>query len=243
MSQTQYSTGELAKLLGVSVRTVQYYDTRGILSPSALSEGGRRLYSEEDRKKLSLICFLRELDLPLKAIGELMREEHPEKVLNLLLKEQKETLSDEIRVRREQIDRIEELMQELKGKSPTIDSVSDIAYTMKHKKRLTAIRRNLLLYGLLIDLIEWGAILFGILTGRWLIAVAVALPLVIVGGVVLSRYYFKNVSYLCPECHTVFRPKFKEAFFASHTPTARKLTCTSCGHKGFCIETANEISE
>ena len=39
---SQYTTGELAKLCGVTVRTVQYYDTRGILIPAALSEGGRR---------------------------------------------------------------------------------------------------------------------------------------------------------------------------------------------------------
>ena len=45
---SKYTTGELAKLCGVSVRTVQYYDSRNILAPSELSEGGRRLYSEED---------------------------------------------------------------------------------------------------------------------------------------------------------------------------------------------------
>ena len=47
-----YTTGEIAKLCGVTVRTVQYYDSRSILVPSALSEGGRRLYSEEDLKGL-----------------------------------------------------------------------------------------------------------------------------------------------------------------------------------------------
>ena len=44
---SKYTTGEIAKLCGVSVRTVQYYDTRGILAPSELTEGGRRLYSED----------------------------------------------------------------------------------------------------------------------------------------------------------------------------------------------------
>ena len=40
---SKYTTGEIAKLCGVSVRTVQYYDSRNILIPSELSEGGRRL--------------------------------------------------------------------------------------------------------------------------------------------------------------------------------------------------------
>ena len=45
---SQYTTGEVAKLCGVSVRTVQYYDTRDIVCPTELSEGGRRLYSEDE---------------------------------------------------------------------------------------------------------------------------------------------------------------------------------------------------
>ena len=64
---SKYTTGEMAKLCGVTVRTVQYYDARGILIPSELSEGGRRLYSEDDLKRLKVICFLRELDIPIDA--------------------------------------------------------------------------------------------------------------------------------------------------------------------------------
>ena len=44
---SKYTTGELAKLCNVTVRTVQYYDKRGILIPTELSEGGRRLYTEK----------------------------------------------------------------------------------------------------------------------------------------------------------------------------------------------------
>ena len=68
---SKYTTGEMAKLCDITVRTVQYYDTRGILVPSELSEGGRRLYSEEDLRKLKIICFLRELDLPINSIDNI----------------------------------------------------------------------------------------------------------------------------------------------------------------------------
>ena len=54
---SKYTTGEIAKLCGVSVRTVQYYDTRGILVPNELTEGGRRLYSEDDLKRMKIICL------------------------------------------------------------------------------------------------------------------------------------------------------------------------------------------
>ena len=56
---SKYTTGEIAKLCGVSVRTVQYYDSRNILIPSELSEGGRRLYSEQDLKRALVNYFLK----------------------------------------------------------------------------------------------------------------------------------------------------------------------------------------
>ena len=70
---SKFTTGEMAKLCGVTVRTVQYYDTRNILVPSELTEGGRRLYSEEDLQKLKIICFLRNIDLPIDSIAELFK--------------------------------------------------------------------------------------------------------------------------------------------------------------------------
>ena len=42
-----YSTGEIAALCQVSVRTVQFYDKEGLLKPETRSEGGRRLYGED----------------------------------------------------------------------------------------------------------------------------------------------------------------------------------------------------
>lgn len=64
----QYSTGELAKLCEVSVRTVQFYDAKDLLKPSELTEGGRRLYSGDDLNKLRLICMLKALGLTLASI-------------------------------------------------------------------------------------------------------------------------------------------------------------------------------
>ena len=93
---SKYTTGEIAKLCGVTVRTVQYYDTRGILSPTELTEGGRRLYSEDDLKRLKVICFLRELGLPIDSISQLLAEEDPGSVITLLLEQQESALREEI---------------------------------------------------------------------------------------------------------------------------------------------------
>lgn len=82
---SKYTTGEMAKLCGVSVRTVQYYDTRGLLTPSELTEGGRRLYSEDDLKRMKIICFLRDAGISINSIGELLSEEDPGSVISVCL--------------------------------------------------------------------------------------------------------------------------------------------------------------
>lgn len=148
-------------LCGVTVRTVQYYDSRNILSPSRLSEGGRRLYSQENLRKLKVLCFLPNPDLSINSIADLFQEKNSEKVIPLLLQQQEDALRNEIRERQE-----------------TLQTLST-----------------------------------------------------------LSRYYFDRVANVCPECHKIFFPTFRQVLFARHTPTLRRLTCTECGCHGFCIET------
>ena len=99
---SQFSTGELAKAAEVSVRTIQYYDQRGILTPSEVTEGGRRIYHDSDLERLQVICFLRDLDLSINQIKKLLQEENREQVLELLLTDQIESLeksSKEIEVK------------------------------------------------------------------------------------------------------------------------------------------------
>jgi DNA-binding transcriptional MerR regulator/DNA-directed RNA polymerase subunit RPC12/RpoP len=240
---SKYTTGELAKLCNVSVRTVQYYDTRGILTPSELSEGGRRLYSEQDVQRLKIICFLREMDLPIKSIGELLRDERPEKVLDLLLEGQETALRKDMAEKQSQLDKLAELKRTLKtAEHFSLESILDIAHIMENKKNMKKLRTVLLATGIPVGIVEWTTILFWIITGNWR-PFAAYLVVFIPYAVWISRYYFQRVAYICPECHAVFKPSLKEAFFARHTPTLRKVTCTHCGHKGFCVETYGEAAD
>ena len=233
---SKYTTGELAKLCGVTVRTVQYYDSRGILVPSELSEGGRRLYSEEDLKRMRIICFLRDVDLPIDAISRILKEEHPEKVVELLIEQQEIALTEELSDIQEKLDKLRELKSGLKDKKAfSLDTIGDIAIFMEGKKKLKRMRWMMLLTGAPVTALQWFSIIFWIVKGIWWPFVLWVL-VAAVWGTLVSRYYFTHVKYICPECHEVFRPEFREAFWAKHTPTARKLTCTGCGHKGFCVE-------
>ena len=234
---SKYTTGEIAKLCGVSVRTVQYYDSRNILIPSELSEGGRRLYSEQDLKRMKIICFLREVGLPINSISELLSEEDPGRVISVLLEQQEQTLRDEINDRQEKLEKLEGIKRELKSvENFSVESIGDIAYAMENKKKMRKLHAILLITGIPLDIIQWATIILWIVTGIWwpfLVYVLVAVPY----AVGITRFYFGRVAYICPQCHEVFKPDFKEAFWARHTPTLRKLTCTCCGYKGFCVET------
>ena len=146
---SQYTTGELAKLCGITVRTVQFYDQRGILIPSSLTEGGRRLYSEEDLKQMKIICFLRDTGLSLDTIGQLLKEEDPGSVIAVMLELQEKVLREEIGERREKLDRLAELKSGLDTISSfSIESIGDIATVMESKKKLNAMYRNMILTGI-----------------------------------------------------------------------------------------------
>ena len=233
---SQYTTGEIAKLCDVTVRTVQYYDTRGILTPSALTEGGRRLYSEDDLSRMKIICFLRGLGLGIDTIGQLLSEEDPGSVISILLEQQAQALRAEIGEGQAKLGKLEELRRELKSvENFSVESIGDIAFTMENKKQLKKLHRNLVLMGIPLSLLQWAGILLWALKGQWWLFAVWAVAAVPC-GVLISRYYFRNVAYICPQCHKVFRPSLKEAFWANHTPKTRKLTCPECGHKGFCVE-------
>ncbi len=245
MSQTNersnlYTTGEIAKLCGVSVRTVQYYDDRGILTPSALSEGGRRLYSEEDVKRMHIICFLREVGLSINSISALFADEKPERIISILLEEQEKTLREELSERQAKLELLEGIKRELKEMEHfSVESIGDIAHIMKQKSKLSKMRWTMVLTGIPVTALEVVSIILWITHNLWwlfLDYLVVAIP----WGVGISAYYYKHVAYICPACHTVFRPKFKEMFWAYHTPRMRRLTCPTCGHKGLCVEVYSE---
>ena len=59
------TVGEVAKKMNVTVRTLQHYDREGLLPPSSVSEGGRRLYTDRDIVKLHQILSLKHLGFSL----------------------------------------------------------------------------------------------------------------------------------------------------------------------------------
>ena len=81
---------DIAKLTGISVRTLHYYDEIGLCKPTAHSESGYRLYDDKALEQLQQILYFKEFDIPLKEIKTIM--ENPGLDKTRLLKSQREML-------------------------------------------------------------------------------------------------------------------------------------------------------
>ncbi|AHF96819.1 MAG: MerR family transcriptional regulator [Desulfurella sp.] len=70
-NEEYFQIGEVSKKLGITPRTIRYYEEFGLLDPPLRIENGIRLYSNEDIRRIKFILKLKELGLTLKEMLEL----------------------------------------------------------------------------------------------------------------------------------------------------------------------------
>ena len=70
---TTMHIGELAERTGLSLRTLRHYDAVGLVTASARTEGGFRLYTQDDYDRLMLIRRMKPLGFSLEEMAELLR--------------------------------------------------------------------------------------------------------------------------------------------------------------------------
>src|SRR5579872_3387238 len=97
-----YTVKKLAKLSGVSIRTLHFYDEVGLLKPACYGANGYRYYQEKQLLLLQQILFFRELGFELKQIQEILGQSDFNKL---------ETLRSHKKVLRKNIARMTELMK------------------------------------------------------------------------------------------------------------------------------------
>jgi len=233
---SNYTTGEMAKLCNVSVRTVQFYDHRGVLHPSSETEGGRRIYSDDDLTKLRLICTLKAIGLSLDSIKGIMESEMSGKILTILLNEQEKQLSDEIVERQKQLEMIAVIKESISNKAVVpANSILDVEHIMEKKNRNRSIGKLALTYTfvavaatlgfafivcLVISQIWWG---LGLYFGCAIF------------GITVSLLALKNIEYICPNCDAVTKPPLGKAFFTTGNMKVRWMKCPECGEKNWCV--------
>lgn len=72
--EKKHTVRELARIAGVSVRTLHHYDSIGLLKPDHRTVSGYRLYGSAELLRLQQILFFRELDFPLAEIARILDE-------------------------------------------------------------------------------------------------------------------------------------------------------------------------
>ncbi|HEY5562876.1 MAG TPA: MerR family transcriptional regulator [Clostridiaceae bacterium] len=106
--------GVLASKVGVTVRTLQYYDTTRLLVPSVYSEGGRRLYSRHDIIRLQQILFLKSLGFSLDGIRDKLLPAESTVHLEQIFTQQKEVLIGQISHIQEAVNLMDKVITEIK---------------------------------------------------------------------------------------------------------------------------------
>ena len=121
---------EFAKLTGVSVRTLHFYDEIGLLKPSTVdAQNGYRFYDEYSLMRMQEILFYRELDFPLKEIRMILSS--PDYDKQNALEKQKHLLT----LKKERIDRlISALDGAMKGEIVNMDIFDNSEFDAKRDK-------------------------------------------------------------------------------------------------------------
>lgn len=240
---SKYTTGEIAKLCNISVRTVQFYDSKELLIPTEVTDSGRRLYSNEDLRKLQLICLLKALGLKLASIKDILTSEFAGNTLLLILNEQSKQLDNEIKEKKDQLEAIETIRLMIQS-SETIPSeiLTDIEEIMKDTKKLKKVHYLLIIVGIVCVLIQYSTFIFAIVKGKW-IPFILGMSICLILAAWFTWYYRKNINYICPKCNTIFHPPFIQFAFARHTFKTRQLKCPHCNHTSYCVETTTIIKE
>ncbi len=106
-----YTIGDLAREFGVTLRTLRFYEDRGLLSPRR--EGTARIYDARDRDRLSVILKGKQLGFTLTEIRAMLAEERSGNGAAMNLKLSLDQIEDQIRHLEQQKNEIEEALAEL----------------------------------------------------------------------------------------------------------------------------------
>ena len=212
MKQT-FTTGELAKSCNISVRTVQFYDKEDILKPSDFSEGGRRIYTEDDLKKLRCICLYRALGFSLDEIRKVIDSSETFSLISDMILQQQNKIKDEIKELQKTQDQLAAIQQQISQTGAVkVESIEEMDSLLikKNQHRKTDIMTYIFL-GCYILMMCAGfpiAVSFGGVTPIIMSAIAV----ILLFGLI---YYHAQVnSYICPDCHYEFSINFLKDFFS-----------------------------
>jgi DNA-binding transcriptional MerR regulator len=117
---SNYTVKQLARLSGVSIRTLHHYDEIGLLRPAFIGENRYRYYGRGELLRLQDILFHRELGMPLPDIARLLDHDGDDRLT--MLTEHRQRLLDRVERSRQLLRTIDRTIAELKGEGRMEDS-------------------------------------------------------------------------------------------------------------------------
>lgn len=229
-----YSSGEIAKICNISVRTVQYYDKQNILKPSKLSEGGRRQYSENDYIKLKSICLYRLLGLSLDKIKIILKEDNTESIENIIT-HQSAKIDQEITRLKGKKEKLSIVLENIKleGKLSinSIDELDNIIIKKKEHKKSNVIILIMMACYFLFMIIGYSLvkpiggiapIIFTVVSFMFLF--------------ILVFYHKKTNAYICGKCSNKFTISFLHDLISPNWFNGKYILCPSCRKLSWCKE-------
>ncbi len=127
----EYTVQKLAKLAGVTGRTLRYYDEIGILKPARISASGYRIYGQAEVDKLQQILFYRELEIELESIQKIITAPS----------------FDEVEALKEHRDKLLTKQKRLEGLIESVDrtlAAKEGRITMSDKEKFEAFKQNMI---------------------------------------------------------------------------------------------------
>jgi len=236
MKQT-FTTGELAKMCNVSIRTVQYYDKEGIVKPSSLSDGGRRLYTQKELKELRLVCLYKALGLSIDEIRSIMKGKDDYSMLSELLSKQLSNIDEGIENLQRTREKLRAVLQQIdesgEVKIHNLDEMDSLLRKKRNHRKTDIITYVFMACYILLLIAGFpAAAAAGGFAPYVMISIAVILLLSLI-------YYHQQVNaYICPSCHTKFTIGFfKDMLSLNGWKKGKYLKCPQCGRRGWCKET------
>ncbi|MDK8181744.1 MerR family transcriptional regulator [Paenibacillus sp. UMB4589-SE434] len=141
--QQHWKVGDLAKLTGLTIRTLRFYDQIGLFSPSGHSKTGHRLYNEADIRRLQPILSLKDLGLSLEEIQTVLKGHTytPSDIVAIQIERIRKNIKNEQKLLAE-LERVAERMNH--QEPPSIGAFISLLETMKlnHEKDIIEHRLN-----------------------------------------------------------------------------------------------------
>ena len=237
MMENYYTTGRLAELCGVTKRTVQYYDLENIVKPSQISEGGRRLYTDEDLKKFKLVCLYRKLELPLKEIKIILNSDDQYKMLRNILAEHQSSIDNQIKNLTELKERLSAALEEITvNKTISLaneEELEQLIIRKKHHKKIERITYLLLIFYVIILFLSC---IVGALSGGILMYLIIGFNVLLLCALIF--FHSAQNAYVCPNCNKKFTISFfRDIVTLNNGKKGKYLECPYCHQKNWLAET------